>query len=201
MENQFTKSLIVLIWASLPHNILIVIHHELRNLCFQSTSTWFYQRICLHDSDFCERDDLKLNIFVSDGTSYVRRKSNTQLSKYNLKATVTHGCGNAMVWDWIYQTQSTNVALQHIQSLVTENVSGSFLQKFMFKIKINPTRLYSRNRLSLLTFNLYILARIFPVKLNPLLNLVYIFLFKNGISSRLSLNRINNTINKRVFLK
>lgn len=43
-------------------------------------------------------DESKFNIFGSDGNSYVWRKTNTELKKENLKATVKHGGGSVMVW-------------------------------------------------------------------------------------------------------
>lgn len=43
-------------------------------------------------------DESKFNIFGSDGKCYVWRKPNTELQLKNLRATVKHGGGSAMVW-------------------------------------------------------------------------------------------------------
>ncbi|XP_037949571.1 uncharacterized protein LOC119680697 [Teleopsis dalmanni] len=43
-------------------------------------------------------DEVKINLFGSDGRSYVRREVNSELKIQNLRATVKHGGGNVMVW-------------------------------------------------------------------------------------------------------
>ena len=43
-------------------------------------------------------DEIKFNLFRSDGQSYIWRKPNEELKEKNLKATVKHGGGSVLVW-------------------------------------------------------------------------------------------------------
>lgn len=72
-------------------------------------------------------DESKINLFGSDGRTYVWRKPNTELQEKNLRPSMKHGGGSVMIWGCMSANGVGN--LEFIENIMDQTVYLNILKK------------------------------------------------------------------------